>query len=112
MIAFPLFAAAAMSVPDPNIQFSRAMLPAMPSANMLTDLLLAPAGRVGQCKVIVSGASSRENDRYCERAIGRDAGEPAIGPDGSPAYGMVPFDLIARAEGVSNARVPTRPADL
>jgi hypothetical protein len=108
----PFLAAAAMSVPDPDIDFSRSMFRSKPDGNVYTDLLLDTHGRVEQCKVVYSEGSSRDNERYCERAIGRDAGEPAIGPGGDPTYGMAHFDLIVRPEGVPNARVPSRPAEI
>jgi len=112
MIVLPILAAAAMSVANADVAFSRRMLPARPgSGNVFADLLVGPDGRVERCKVIYSRGSARAGERYCERAIGLKSGEPALGPDGNPAYGMADFDLVVRPVGVPNVRVPSRPAD-
>jgi hypothetical protein len=112
MIFLPFLAAAAMSVPDAELDFSRRMLPSKPDGNVFADLLVGPDGRVERCKVIYSEGSTRDDERYCQRTIGLESGEPARGPDGNPAYGVARFDLIVRPVGVRNVRVPTRPPDI
>ena len=113
MTFLPILAAAAMSVPNAEADgFAQRMFRAKPDGNVFTDLFLGPDGRVEHCVVIYSEGSRRDGERYCEVALGLMAGEPALGPDGNAAYGMANFDLIVRPEGVPNARVPSRPADI
>jgi hypothetical protein len=80
--------------------------------DVLSDLLVNPDGRVELCQVLYSKAPRRNVDRFCEVAVGLKSGNPAIGPDGKPAYGLATLDLYARLVASPRKPEPSRPADL
>ena len=112
MTLLPLLATVAISAPEADTGFIRRMLSSKPAGNVFADLLVGPDGRVEHCELLYTEDSRRKAERYCEATLGLEAGEPGIGPDGNPAYGVATFDLVVRPDGVPNARVPARPADI
>ena len=78
----------ALSAAQLSEDFRRDGLPASPR-EVAVDLFLDPEGIVRDCKLLVPASDEGLEERYCGDVIGTAAGTPAIGPDGSPAFGTV-----------------------
>lgn len=96
---FPLIAAAAatLAMPEASLQFLTRVM-ALTSGEPQTNigLFVAPDGTVIECKVLRPQLSKEDEQAVCGRALGKDVGKGAKGPDGKPAYGTLLVSAVLR----------------
>jgi hypothetical protein len=108
MPPLPILAAAALAVPAPDFEdlglklLQGVQLP----GTIQVDLFVGPDGTILDCQVLYTERSKSGGARYCRNAPRQKVAQPAVGPDGSAAYGVLRFGRISRVEYSSGDASP------
>ena len=105
--------AASMAVPQSSTVFADAALaPRNSDGIAIVKLFVAPDREVLACRVVASGLSEADNDRVCDKLVGKRAGEAARGPDGQAAYGTMTYVVAGSGTRGSAELEANLPADI
>lgn len=105
--------AASMAVPQSSTVFADAALaPRNSDGIAIVKLFVAPDREVMACHVVASGLSDADNDRVCDKLVGKRAGQAARDPDGRLTYGTMTYVVAGSGTRGSAELEANLPADI
>ena len=98
-------------MPELSPRFLRRYMPRLPGDGITMTFLIDAEGTVVTCEVESDDVSDEKAAEYCEKTIGRTAGKPAIGPDGSAVGGFVTGFVMSGPRSMSKTEIERANAD-